>query len=294
MKKIVPLKKDWPKKPVTWIENRTRFTSIPFTWNLPAIHDELKQLNIFYDRAIVGGPAVHLMPNFFAELPHVTTGMRYDGVLQRINPTATRTTTGCIRRCKFCAVRKIEGSFRTLADWPDLPILCDNNLLAAPMDHIVKVITRLQKWIEPDFNQGLDVRLLTEEHAMLIGTLRRPIVRLAFDSPLVLDAWDRAYNFLRKHRVPKRSIRSYVLIGYDSGPHDAWYRCQLLEEGYGIKPNPLWFHSLDALDYNTVTKHQKSLGWDDSERKRIMQYYYQHRASNENRKRRKDRSEDLF
>ena len=60
---------------------------------------------------MVGGPAVELMPDYLAGLEHITIGRHMPGVLQRVNPLATRTTEGCTRSCGFCGVGtgRIEG-----------------------------------------------------------------------------------------------------------------------------------------------------------------------------------------
>jgi len=75
--------------------------------------------------------------------------------------------------------------------------------------------------------------------------------------------------------IAKTNIRSYALIGFDSGPDEAWERCQWVES-HKIKVLPMWFHPLDALKQHQVTEDQKKLGWNDLERKRIMQWHYQH------------------
>ena len=102
---------EWPKKPTTWTEGRTLFISVPFTWNLPSVKNILMHRDFFWDKAVVGGPAVELMPEYLPKLDHVTIGHHMPGVLQRVNPLATRTTEGCTRTCGFCGVGtgKIEG-----------------------------------------------------------------------------------------------------------------------------------------------------------------------------------------
>lgn len=105
---------DWPKAPTSWVEDRRLFMSIPFTWNLLGVREFLRHPNMFWDMATVGGPAVELMPEVLAGMDWVTIGHGMPGVLQRVNPQATRTTEGCNRTCGFCGVGtgKIEGGGR--------------------------------------------------------------------------------------------------------------------------------------------------------------------------------------
>jgi len=172
-----------------------------------------------------------------------------------------------------------------LTDWPDLPIQADNNLFAAPDAHFDKVIDRLVKWGWADFNQGVDARFLNAHHASRLVEIKKPLVRLALDSPDSKSIWDNAFNLLREYKLPKSAIRSYALIGFDSGPAEAWERCRWIE-AHGIKALPMWYHALDALEYNSVTEDQQKLGWDDEKRKDIMMYYYQHivRANRQERR----------
>lgn len=265
---------EWPKKHTAWIENRVLCVSIPFTWELPSVKADLQQRSMFWDRAVIGGPAVYLLPGYFDGMSFVKVRRSFDGVLQRVNPYATRTTTGCVRRCDYCGVPRFDGKFKELDDWPDLPIICDNNLFASTNKHFDKVIDRLKRHDYCDFNQGVDSRLLSRHHASRIAELKKPLVRLALDSMEYVDQWEKAFKKLRDAGLPKRSIRSYALIGFDSGIQEAWDRCEYILKK-GIKPLPMWFHPLDALKQNIVTEDQAKLGWTEFERKLIMQYYYQ-------------------
>lgn len=271
----------WPKAPTTWREGRTLCASIPFTWDLPGMFARLARADMMWDRAVVGGPAVKLMPGYFAALSHVSEGQDMPGVLQRANPFATRTTTGCPNRCGFCGIGRglIEGGgLVELEDWPDLPILCDNNLLASSPEHFDRVMDRLEAHGWCDFNQGLDARLLTDHHAERMARVGKPVVRLALDHLRHADAWEDAFRKLMAAKVPKSRIRSYAIIGFDSAPGEAWERCAWIE-AHGVKALPMWFHALDQLERNVVTARQEALGWHDIERRNIMQWYYQHKAT---------------
>ena len=273
----------WPKGPIHWRDGSTVCVSIPFTWNLPEVRRFLSRTRLVWTRAVVGGPAVDLMPDYFAGMEGVSIGHDSPGILQRVNPMATRTTTGCIRRCKFCGIGqgRIEpGGLRELPDWPDLPILADNNLLAASPEHFDRVMDRLEaSWGWADFTQGLDSRLLTQHHAERLARLRDPrtLIRLALDSMVYVDSWEDAFRRLRAASVALKYIRSYALIGFLDGPVEAWERCQWIED-HGIKVLPMWFHPLNALRKNWVTSDQHDLGWSNRERKNIMQWFYQHKA----------------
>lgn len=281
MSSLTPITADWPRKPTLWLDGRTLCVSIPFTWNLPEVRRDIEQGALMWDDVLVDGPATQLMPGYFSDLPHVRVGNDAPRVLQRVNALATRTTTGCPNRCGFCAIGRglVEGGgLRELDDWPDLPIICDNNVLAASAEHFNKVMNRLEKWDWCDFNQGLDARLLNEHHAERLARLRRPLCRLALDAMSVADAWENAFSLLRGAGVAKRAIRSYVLIGFSDGPDDAWRRCLWVEE-HGVKALPMWFHPLDAMEWNGVTERQQALGWSCEERTRIMGYFYRRRGS---------------
>ena len=45
---------DWSKKEFSWIEDRGKYVSIPFTWNLQDVKKDLMQRSFLWDRAVVG------------------------------------------------------------------------------------------------------------------------------------------------------------------------------------------------------------------------------------------------
>jgi hypothetical protein len=278
------MKINWPKRETTWMVERTLFVSVPFTWRLPAVRTMLIERSLLWDKAIVGGPAIRLMPSYLSGIENVTVSMNdYDGVLQMINSQATRTTVGCPNQCAFCAVPKIEGKFRELESWSPGPIICDNNLLAASVEHFDSVMDQLEGIGWCDFNQGLDCRLLTDHHAERIGRIKKAMVRVALDSKSEKEAWSIALEKLLSFGTAKRRIRCYALIGFRDSPDEAWDRCEWIQS-HGILVLPMWHHALDQLQQNLVRDDQKKSGWTDYERRRIMGYFYQHRATPSSRK----------
>ena len=149
---------------LTWDDGSALCISVVFTWHLIAAK---KYANAMRHRRVrIGGPAVELakskLPGFFLDC-HGEIGGDYPGALQRFNPLATRTSIGCIRHCEFCSVPLVEGLRALgehgkrqveLADWLDLPVISDNNLLANSIAHFDRVCDRLEKHEWCDFNQG--------------------------------------------------------------------------------------------------------------------------------------------
>lgn len=263
----------WPKAPYRWTENRTLYISVPFTWNLPGVRAEVLQADFTYDKVVVGGPAVQLMPEYLADVAE--GGGSHPGVLQRVNPLATRSTVGCPNRCGFCAVPRMhpEG-LRELDDWPDLPVYCDDNLLAASRRHFDKVVDRLKKHSFADFNQGLDARLLKPYHARRLAELHRPVLRLAWDDLPIEKFVRRAISRLLKAGLPKRSVRVFVLIGFDDSPSAALYRFEALRE-LGVKASPMRYEPLNALERNSYVNTEN--GWTEELLKDYMKYWYNDR-----------------
>ena len=219
---------------------------------------------------------MYLMPDY--DLGDCRVGREMPGVLQRVNPNATRTTVGCTRKCAFCGVRRIEGdTFSELLGWPDKPILCDNNLLASSPGHFGAVVNQLVEHGWCDFNQGLDARLLTDYHAEQIARIRKPIVRLALDHDRDRDTWAAAVQTLRDAGIAKSKIRSYVLCGFDGTPEEDRDRCEFVDSA-GVMVLPMWYHRLNCMVANEVTDQQYALGWTNRKRRELMCWYYQHRT----------------
>jgi len=68
---------DWPRGPFSWSEGRQLFISVPFTWNLPGLRQELNHGSLLWDSVRVGGPAVKLLPDFLKGIPGVELGGGY-------------------------------------------------------------------------------------------------------------------------------------------------------------------------------------------------------------------------
>lgn len=96
-------------------------------------------------------------------------------------------TRGCPRGCDFCHVEAKEGrSSRKVADLSEFwrgqknIVLCDPNILACKeWKALIQQLIDSKAWI--DINQGIDIRLMSEEKAEMIKRLKVKNLHFAWD-----------------------------------------------------------------------------------------------------------------
>lgn len=254
----------WFKKPIHWEDNTAHYYSIVFSWQL---HKWIKTVQPELDgkKIIVGGPAVKLNPEI---IPSFVIIGKDIPTLWRHNIFATKTSTGCIRNCSFCAVPKLEGKLKEIKKWEVKPILIDNNLLACSIKHFDSVIDNLKKLKWCDFNQGLDARILTKYHAGRFAELKNPLIRLAFDHTKNEKQFLKAFELLRNAGINKKNIRVYVLIGFKDTPEDALYRLRLVNN-LKIKTSAMRYQPLDTKNRNEYVDKN----WTDRQLIDYMKYW---------------------
>jgi hypothetical protein len=262
----------WSRGIRSWTLDRTLYLSVPFTWLVAAAEHIAREHD---GPVIAGGPGVELLYPDGCEWAEVQKDSPFD-TLAMHNPLAMRTTRGCPNACYFCAVPRLEGEFRELP-LPEAdvkPIICDDNLLAASEDHIFHVVQCLRRKRFPsvDFNQGLDAQLFRPWHAKQFASLHavgtKPILRFSLDSNHQVDILEHAIARALFAGFPKRRIRVFVLIGYSDSPENARYRCEKVRE-WGLKPNPMRYQPLDALDRNAYV----APGWTAELLQKTCRYY---------------------
>ena len=157
---------------------------------------------------------------------------------------------GCIRNCPFCIVREKEGYIRPVE--PDnlnprgkyIEIL-DNNFFANP--EWKKASEQIIEWGQPVNMQGVDARILTEEHAHYLNKFKHiKQIHIAWDNPKE-DLVPKLKDILKHIKAYK--LMCYVLIGYWSTPEEDLYRVEKLRE-LKIDPFVMPFDKSDTYQRN--------------------------------------------
>ena len=124
---------------------------------------------------------------------------------------------GCIRKCPFCVVPIKEGIIHQVKPLELNPngkwvMLLDNNLFACPQWR--ENIEILRSYNQPiSFTQGLDLRIMTEEMAKALSTVKIKQVYVAWDNYEDKDIVLHGLDILLKYIKPYK-ITCYCLVGF--------------------------------------------------------------------------------
>lgn len=161
---------------------------------------------------------------------------------------------GCVRKCKFCGVPKLEGDMIEMPPLANLVdgiasrygerkdlVLMDNNITASSRFKEVMAeirdlgFTRGAKIARDgssmrrrvDFNQGVDARILCKDPMFLreMSTICVSPLRIAFDHLGVRKAYETAIRMAADNELV--SLSNYMLYNFHDTPEDLYQRMQL-------------------------------------------------------------------
>ncbi|MBI4303867.1 MAG: hypothetical protein HY665_05970 [Chloroflexi bacterium] len=239
-----------------------------FTYSWKPIHEAAAFYRALYPCAtiVLGGIYATLMPEHakLADVDEVHKGLVMEA--EQFRPDFTLApdwqssimfgTRGCIRKCAFCAVPRLEGkTWGPAHGIRDLRfpghrkvVLWDNNILGVP--NWRDVIAELREMdVEVDFNQGLDARLITEDVARELAGLRIRPIRMAYDIPSERKALEQAIPALEAAGFNRRRMIVYTLYNFTDTPTDFWHRVTDLLS-WGAVSYPMRYEPLNSLVKN--------------------------------------------
>lgn len=191
---------------------------------------------------------------------------------------------GCIRKCSFCGVPKLEGDQRDVqpltylvnrirelyGEKKDL-VLMDNNVVASPrFKEIVAEIrdlgfgrdAKLSRGRVPvqrrvDFNQGVDARILCKDEVFLkeLASICIKPLRIAFDHLGVRKPYETSVRIA--HSFGLTELSNYMLYNFHDTPADLYERMALnvsLNEQLGIRiwSFPMRYQPTDLPDRSHI------------------------------------------
>lgn len=221
-----------------------------FSWNAP----NLTGLKTFYDcPVLIGGTGTRdysiVLPD---EIEHIRPAYHLYGLTHSLGYSSR----GCPNGCGFCEVPKKEGQIRDHAPITEFLdpshkrlMLLDNNFLASPRwRENLEFIE--DSGLKVNFNQGLDIRRITEENAGMLADVDfsnqnwtgRYLI-FAWDFPHIEKAVMDGIETLDRAGIHARSLMFYVLAGYNTTFAQDYYRFAVLD-ALGVDPF--------IMDYNKM------------------------------------------
>ena len=196
---------------------------------------------------------------------------------------------GCVRKCSFCGVPKLEGPQREVPPITSLVsgvdkqfgpkkdlILMDNNVVAsARYTEVVAEIRDLgfqrgavfERQASPsvkrrvDFNQGVDARILVKTPMYLREMARICIdpLRIAFDHVGMRRVYERSVQMAADHGLT--SLSNYMLYNFMDTPGDLYERMRInieLNERLGVR---IWSFPMRYLPVTMKDRSHVGKNW---------------------------------
>ena len=156
-------------------------------------------------------------------------------------------TRGCPRGCDFCHVKDKEGrcSYK-VADLSEFwrgqknIILCDPNILACK-EHLQLLQQLADSKAKVNFNQGLDIRLITDKNLEILKQIRLDSIHFAFDrwqDKDIIEPKLRDFKEKTGYNRSKGRVMVYILCNFDTTIEQDIYRIQLCRE-LNFSPYPM-------------------------------------------------------
>lgn len=174
-------------------------------------------------------------------------------------------TRGCPRGCDFCIVGKKEGRCSVkVADlnefWSGQKniVLCDPNILACK-DWKSLLQQLIDSKAKVDFNQGLDIRLMTKEKVEMLNQIRIKEIHFAWDKYSDKDFILPKLRLFAEHskmsKAKTHSVVVYTLVNFDTTFE------QDLERIYTLREMGYWAYVMIYDKAHCEDKYRKLQRW---------------------------------
>lgn len=229
-------------------------------------------ISVSFHRFVVDLPTPIHGTAFWGELPHEIEHIYpdYDLYPNTKDTAYGFLTRGCPRGCAFCHVEAKEGrksyKMANLSEfWKGQKniVLCDPNILACrDWKPLLQQLIDSKAWV--DFNQGLDIRMMTEEKAEMLSKIKTKEIHFAWDryqdKDIILPKLKLFSEIKYKSKNPDHSAMVYVLVNFDTTIE------QDLERIYTLREMGYWAYIMIYDKEHADMEHKYLARWCNNRR----------------------------
>lgn len=174
---------------------------------------------VLADKIIKGGTGYNLTTELSIEIEN----MFPDYSLYNIKDTAYGyLTRGCPRGCKFCIVKDKEGQQSIkVADlknfWngqKNIEIMDPNILACKDWKNLLNQLIDSNAYV--NLNQGIDIRLMTEEKQKMLNQIKTKRLHFAWDNINDINTFEMLKKFRKGFNLSDRQLLVYCLVNFNS------------------------------------------------------------------------------
>lgn len=170
---------------------------------------------------------------------------------------------GCPRGCSFCHVEAKEGrASRKVADLSEFwngqknIVLCDPNILACKQwKDLLQQLIDSKAWV--DINQGLDIRLMTEEKAEMLKQIKLKNIHFAWDRYQDKEKILPKFKMFKEiTQIDFRKLGVFVLCNFDTTLEQDLERIYSLRD-LGFNPYVMLYNKENIPKGHDLSKLQR-------------------------------------
>jgi hypothetical protein len=245
--------------------------SVIFSWDVPYAIEQAKIALAMGRQVMIGGGITVQLHNYIKRAMGIEPHYKIVPELENVegNFKMVYFTRGCVQKCFFCPVPRIEGHVVTLNRKSNpAKVLMDNNLSQIPAEYQEYIVERYLAagMTSVDCNSGFEPQGIDERTVKLFDRLPLRWWRMGFDEIGEEAAFAEAVRTIKA--FSKKTVRAYTMIG-----HEPVAKClHRLQRtiALGCEPVPQAYIKLDAKTKTPAVQHD----WTAELLRDVQRFYY--------------------
>lgn len=245
--------------------------SVIFSWDVPFAIDQAKVALNLGKKVMIGGGGTYQLRNWIKKETCLDAHYQAQDILESMPGKFKMVyfTRGCVRKCFFCIVPKIEGDNISINPVSiPAPMLLDNNLSELPRSFQEQIVDKyLSSGLRiVDANSGFEPNGITPECVTLFNQLPLKYWRVGFDEIKEEKEFIESVRIIKAYS--KKPIRVYTMFGQEP-IEQCRYRCEKVIE-LGCEPVPQAYIQLNAKEKKPIVMHD----WSQQKLSDFQRFFY--------------------